>query len=335
MGALLDAAYNIEYGAETTEQSALNLVYLLGFNKQTGGTSTGGINGSFQIFGSSDERYHIRGGNQQLPAAIANALQTPVKPGMRLKAIGVKSDGTYSLSFTAGTGKTSTVVADLVILALPFAVLRNLDYSQAGFDSLKNTAIQELGRGRNGKLQLQFGTRYWNGPGAWPGTSTGLTYTDAGYQNTWDVTRAQPGATGILVNYTGGNTTGAMLTSAPFATLGSDPGVAKDARGFLAGLETVLPGGTTGWNGLATSSLPALDPNFGLAYSYWKPGQYTTFAGYERVRQGNVFFAGEHCSISFQGFMEGGAEEGARAAQEIIAQLGRKLAFGAIRKQVA
>src|SRR5262249_50771460 len=30
MGRLLDAAYNIEYGAETTDQAALNLIYLLG-----------------------------------------------------------------------------------------------------------------------------------------------------------------------------------------------------------------------------------------------------------------------------------------------------------------
>src|SRR5262249_11045782 len=82
VGALLDGAYNIEYGSETTDQSALNLVYLLGFNKQTGGTSTGGVNGSFQMFGSSDERYHIRGGNQQLPIAISRELETPVRLGM-------------------------------------------------------------------------------------------------------------------------------------------------------------------------------------------------------------------------------------------------------------
>jgi monoamine oxidase len=36
------------------------------------------------------------------------------------------------------------------------------------------------------------------------------------------------------------------------------------------------------------------------------------------VGQGNCHFAGEHCSQNFQGFMEGGAEEGERAAQEII-----------------
>jgi monoamine oxidase len=35
------------------------------------------------------------------------------------------------------------------------------------------------------------------------------------------------------------------------------------------------------------------------------------------VRQGGVLFAGEHTSIDFQGFMEGGAAEGARAAREL------------------
>jgi monoamine oxidase len=39
------------------------------------------------------------------------------------------------------------------------------------------------------------------------------------------------------------------------------------------------------------------------------------------VRQGNCHFAGEHCSVGFQGFMEGGAETGASAAQEIIADV--------------
>ncbi len=35
IGALIDVAYAIEYGADTTDQSALNIVYLLGANKQT------------------------------------------------------------------------------------------------------------------------------------------------------------------------------------------------------------------------------------------------------------------------------------------------------------
>src|SRR5262245_30474962 len=41
-----------------------------------------------------------------------------------------------------------------------------------------------------------------------------------------------------------------------------------------------------------------------------------TFGGYERVRQGGVLFCGEHTSVDFQGFMEGAASEGERAARE-------------------
>jgi monoamine oxidase len=52
-------------------------------------------------------------------------------------------------------------------------------------------------------------------------------------------------------------------------------------------------------------------------------GQDTRFSGYEKVRQpdpstGKCHFAGEHCSTDFQGYMEGGAQQGARAANEIL-----------------
>ena len=310
IGALLDVAYAIEYGADTTDQSALNVIYLLGGNKQSEAGN------AFDAFGASDERYHIRGGNQQLPARIAKRLRNPVQLGMRLTSIARQGDGTYALAF----GGAAPVVVDLVVLSIPFAVLRHIDFSGAGFDARKNTAIQELGRGQNGKLQLQFSSRYWREPGPWPGRGNGLSYTDEGYQNTWEVSRRQLGAAGILNNYTGGGVTAAKATKTAFATAAA-PEVQEDAKAFLRGLERVFPGGTAKWNGRAASSLPALDPNLGASYSYWRVGQYTAFAGYERVRQGNVFFAGEHTSLEYQGYMEGGATEGARAAREILAQL--------------
>jgi monoamine oxidase len=73
------------------------------------------------------------------------------------------------------------------------------------------------------------------------------------------------------------------------------------------------------YNGLAALSYPTGDPNLLGSYSSYKVGQYTLFAGYEPVPQGRIHFAGEHTSYNFQGFMEGGAESGLRAAGEIIA----------------
>ena len=55
------------------------------------------------------------------------------------------------------------------------------------------------------------------------------------------------------------------------------------------------------------------------SYSCWLVGQYTTIAGHEARVQGRVHFAGEHTSVDYQGFMEGGAESGFRAADEILA----------------
>src|SRR5262249_39977938 len=65
MGELLDVAYNIEYGADTVVQSSLNLIYLLGYQP---------IPGDFRIVGRSDKRYHLAGGNEGLPRAIAEWL---------------------------------------------------------------------------------------------------------------------------------------------------------------------------------------------------------------------------------------------------------------------
>jgi monoamine oxidase len=315
LGMLLDVAYNIEYGADTTQQSSLNLVYLLGYNASPG---------NFSIFGLSDERYHIVGGNQQLPQAIAQYLGTvgsSVQLGYQLLAVAMNADGTYSLTFNVGN-TTKVVVADYVVLALPFAVLRTLDYRNAGFDALKNTAIQNLGRGHNGKLHLQFSSRYWYGPGPWPaGISNGNGYADTGFQNTWEVSRTQPGMSGILVDYTGGSVATAMKTKVPWATVATSS-VQQDAATFLSQIEPVFPGITGAWNGLATSSLPFLAPNLNCSYSYWLVGQYQQFAGYEKARQGNVFFTGEHTSQDFQGFMEGGASEGIRAGNEVLNALG-------------
>src|SRR5262249_28602470 len=158
--------------------------------------------------------------------------------------------GTITLAFRTAAGD-QTVTADVVILALPFAVLRTLDYRRAGFDQLKDRAIQALGRGRNSKLMVQFDTRYWNLPGVW-GISSGTTYSDTGYQASWEVSRGQPGGSGLLVAYAGGSGAEelASFQSAPH-TMAGDPRTTALAGRFLGALEPVLPGISQVANGRA------------------------------------------------------------------------------------
>ena len=101
--------------------------------------------------------------------------------------------------------------------------------------------------------------------------------------------------------------------------LASNGGVRTDAAIAQSQLATVYPG--LSWNGKATQSLPHKSPFFGASYSFYRVGQYTTFGGYEQVRQGGVLFCGEHTSIDFQGFMEGAASEGKRAAKQLVGLL--------------
>lgn len=299
-----------EYGADATDQSALNLIYDFGGG---GGSEEDGFSGG---------EYHIQGGNDLLPKAIASyltELNIPIRTGMAMTKIAQNSSGAYQLTFESG-GTTSEVDADLVVLTLPFAVLRTLDYRNAGFDALKNTAIKQLGAARNGKLHLQFTHRLWNDAGPW-GIGDGLSYSSA-YLFTRDVTRAQAGESGILLNYTGGKRYTANLRSTvPLARI-ENPGVQLDAKNFLNGVAPIFPRLPALWNGKATQSLPHLSPFFKCSYAYRRVGQYHKITGYEGVRQKNIFFAGEHTSYDFQGFMEGGAAEGARAAGEILSQLG-------------
>jgi monoamine oxidase len=295
LGKVLDIAYNIEYGAESGVQSSLNLLYLLGYSGQ----------GQFRTFGPSNEKYHVRGGNDQVPWALASRLAGQISMGMELTAIKLSSGGSFTLTFSTGAGST-TVTADHVVLAIPFSILRSVNYSKAGFEPRKSTAIEELGMGTNSKLHVQFADRYWYGLG-----NNGNTYAETGYQNTWEVTRAQPGKPGILVDYTGGTIGASFGSGTP----------SSRARQFLAQIEPVLPGITPHWNGVATIDYWTGYQWTKGSYSYWKVGQYTKFSGMEKVRQGNCHFAGEHTSQDFQGYLNGGVESGERAASEILGDL--------------
>jgi hypothetical protein len=56
------------------------------------------------------------------------------------------------------------------------------------------------------------------------------------------------------------------------------------------------------------------------SYACYKPGQWS-FWSTEGERIGNLHFCGEHTSLDFQGYMEGAAETGSRAAGEILETL--------------
>ncbi len=57
--------------AAATDQSALNLIYLFGYSGQ----------GQLRIFGPSNEKYHVRGGNDQIVTQLAARLSGSITTG--------------------------------------------------------------------------------------------------------------------------------------------------------------------------------------------------------------------------------------------------------------
>jgi monoamine oxidase len=111
LGKLLEVAYTIEYGAECDVQSALNLIYLLGYNSP----------GQFPVFGQSGEKYHVRGGNDQIVSRLASLLGSQIVTGQALLALRRNPADTYTLTFQLSDSRPNT------FLGTPFfaSVLRN------------------------------------------------------------------------------------------------------------------------------------------------------------------------------------------------------------------
>jgi monoamine oxidase len=296
---LLNVGYNIEFGLETKDQSSLNMVDFIGTD----------LSEPFQMFGESDELYRIKGGSSALIKALVAALENKIdmKRGHVLTSLDTK-DGQIVLGFDAPGGARSESY-DAVILALPFTKLRQVEgLERLDLSEEKLKCIRELGYGQNAKVLQGTTSRAWRGPDTGlPAPSNGTFYSDLGFQNLWDSSRAQPGDAGIITNY-----------------LGVKPG-AEDAKSALDAFRADLPK-------MSPKMAESVDPAavvswFWITYPYTlgsyasaKVGQYTTMleVASEPALDGRLQFAGEHTSSDFLGFMNGGVESGNRAAAALI-----------------
>ena len=293
---LLEVAYVTEYGLDAAEQSALNFVFLIG----TGDLSD---ESACVLLGESDERYKVRGGNQRVVDELAGRLQPQIHRRHRLEAIRSKGEG-YSMTFQTDGGVRDED-ADVVVLAIPFTLLREVKMD-VELPELKRRCIQELGYGANAKVLVGFDGRPWQKLGF-----TGATYSDEPFQLAWDNSFMQPGSAGGLTLYSGGRL-------AHEAGQGTAEQVASR---LMLGIERAYPGATRQRNGKVSRFHWPTFPWSKASYACYKPGQWTTMAGAEGLPVGNLFFAGEHCSYDFQGYMNGAAQSGADTARAVMAKL--------------
>jgi len=294
--AVLDAAYTTEYGIALGAQSSLNLIMMLSEDN----LASPAASGAWDLYGDSDERWQIVGGNQRVAEELAARHAARVRTGHAVAAIRQRAGGGWTVSFEGGR----EVACAVVVSALPFTVLRRVTLD-AELPAIKRRVIAELGYGNNGKLILPLSGRPWEAHG-----EDGALYLEGAAQQTWAPDPWVREGPGVLSNFVGGASGDLLGQGEPRVWAGR----------LAAALEAVWPG--AGGQARVAEALRAHWPSEPAAlgsYAGYLVGQWTGIGGAEAEAVGSLIFAGEHTATDFQGYMGGAVESGERAAREVLA----------------
>jgi len=288
---LLAAAYIGENGLETEQQSAVNLLSILDTRPN-----------QFNPFGESDERFKVMGGNDQITSGLAGLLRDQLRLEHRLVAVHENADHSIRLTFSEN-GTTRADTFDAVVLALPFTILRQVEMSM-DLPLIKQQVIKELSYGTNAKFILETTGRPWRDNGY-----RGYLFNEK-IHNGWDSAQLQQGnqGTGTFTVFYGGE-------RGKNATRGSEQ---EQLNYCLPELEGAFPGSRQQLTGKMEVAAWPSNPFIGASYSCFSVGQVTRFTGAAFAPVRNLHFAGEHCSLDYWGFMNGGAETGRMAAKMVL-----------------
>jgi len=243
--------------------------------------------------------YRIDGGNDRLPAALAAKLGERVKLGAELVAVSVRGRAVHA-SVRHGRN-VATLMSDYIVFALPASTLRRVPIVPA-LPPHQHQAISSLRYGRGTKTLLQFDRRFWRAPGRPRAFGSPLAYGAL-----WEGNEEQAGRPGILTLLAGGGASDATQLTV------ERQGIER----FASGLE---------WLGSDGAQLTASrqivwqsDPFARGGYAFFDPSFDPSLREWLARPAGRLFFAGEHTSLRWQGYMNGAVESGRRAALEVAA----------------
>lgn len=314
---LLVAAFIAEYGLDCEEQSTINMLDMIDTDTSEG----------FKVFGESDERYRIKGGNSKIIEGLEKKIGSEkIMKNYEVESIIENEDSTYTINFK----NQEKVVAKAIVCTIPFTILRTINLKLKNMSAEKRKCIDELGYGMNTKVLLGYNGTPWT---AAPNNAMGYLF-HKDIVNGWDSSynKTEGNTNGAFVGYFGGKYS-MMLNEKSFKNAIAPPWHVwktelpkETVQGFVNELDKVFKG----------SKEKFLDKHVFInwidfpyskgSYTCFKVGQWTSIAGLEMQPVDNFFFAGEHCSEDFQGFMNGAAETGRRVASIVVEKLQQKKA---------
>jgi len=249
--------------------------------------------------------FRITGGNDRLCESLAGQLGDRLKLGTELVAVSQR--GRTVRAILKHRKGQAPMAVDYAVLALPTPLLKRIPITPA-LPAQQHEAIAQLPYGKATKTMLQFSRRSWRGAGRPSAFATPL-----GTGAIWDANEEQRGKPGILTLLAGGSASDVTRELI----------VKEGVEGIVRSIEWLGP------------TMPELSAWRQVVWEtdVWARGGYAYFdtAFKPELRAwlarpaGALFFAGEHTSLAFQGYMNGAVESGRRAAAEVSAAHSSKL----------
>ena len=243
--------------------------------------------------------YRIEGGNDRLAAALA----APLGARLRLKTelVAISHRGRRVRATLRSNRATSSLTCDYLLIALPLTVLRRIPITP-GLPPPQHEAIVRLPYGKATKTLLQFPRRFWRALGRGRAFGSPLPFGAV-----WEGNEEQRGQPGILALMAGGGASDAtqeLVRKTGITALADQLGW-LGTRGELIGSRQVI------WTS---------DPWSRGGYAYFDASFDPALRAWLARPFGRLFFAGEHTSMRWQGYMNGAIESGRRAALEIASE---------------
>jgi monoamine oxidase len=245
------------------------------------------------------EMYRIEGGNDRLAAALAAPLGHRLHLNTELVAVSHRGRGVRA-SIRSGR-PVSVISSDYLVVTLPATVLRRIPISP-GLPTQQHDAIAQLKYGRATKTLLQFSRRFWRAPGR--PRAFGSPLPIGAIMEANEEQRGRPGILALLAGGSASEATQAIVAREGMSALASRLDWLGTPRGEILGARQIV------WES---------DPWSRGGYAYFDPSFDPSLRAWLARPFGRVFFAGEHTSLRWQGYMNGAIESGRRAAEEIRA----------------
>jgi monoamine oxidase len=245
-----------------------------------------------------EKMFRIVGGNDRLPAVLAKALGSKLRLQTVLRRVTQTRDGV--IATLDSNGRVEEARFDYVICAMPATTIREILF-EPPLPEPQWRAINIVKYGGATKTALQFDRAPWRRRGKPRAFGTALPIGAV-----WDGNEEQRGS--ILTLLAGGG------ASAATQQMLASEGPARIVREMS-------------WINFADTKLIAWN-TVSWEHERWSQGGYAFFdpqfppsLRYMLARPFNrVFFAGEHTSLRWQGYMNGAVETGLRAAEEVSRQ---------------